>query len=200
MLGRPVKGTATIAVFPKYKSGYLQPIFSEPYRQVVDISGKVDVEIPVAKELNLLDDYSKDVVFDVVVEEELTRRRQNNTATTTLYKFPYKLELVKTADAFKPGMSYTAYLKLSYQDGRPVIDDLNPVSVKAGFGPDTTRYETTEHRVSSDGIIRLGYVAPVDPSLQVFGIEATYRSMSQWFSTVPRSVSSDNKYIQVSQN
>ena len=54
-LGRPVKGTATIAVFPKYKSGYLQPIFKEPYRQVIDISGKVDVEIPVARDQKLLD-------------------------------------------------------------------------------------------------------------------------------------------------
>ena len=184
-------------MFPKYKSGYLQPIFKEPYRQVIDISGKVDVEIPVARDLKLLDDYSKDVVFDVVVEEEKTGRRQNNTATTTLYKFPYKLELVKTADAFKPGMPYTCYLKLSYQDGKPVFDDLNPVSVKAGFGPDPSRYETSEYRISADGIIRLAYIAPEDPSLQVLGIEATYRDLSQWFSTVPRSVSSDNKYIQV---
>lgn len=57
VLGRPVKGTATIAAFPKYKSGYLQPIFQDPHRQVVDISGKVDVEIPVARDLQLLDDY-----------------------------------------------------------------------------------------------------------------------------------------------
>ena len=33
-LGRPVHGTATVAVYPRYKSGYLQPIFSEPLRQV----------------------------------------------------------------------------------------------------------------------------------------------------------------------
>ena len=110
-----MKGTATIAAFPKYKSGYLQPIFQDPHRQVVDISGKVDVEIPVARDLQLLDDYRQEIVFDVVVEEELTGRRQNNTATTTLYKYPYKLELVKTADAWKPGMPYTCYLKLSYQ-------------------------------------------------------------------------------------
>ena len=64
-------------------------------------------------------------------------------------------------------MPYTCYLKLSYQDGRPVFDDLNPVSVKAGFGPDTNSYETAEYPITSDGIIRLAYVAPEDPSLQV---------------------------------
>ena len=31
--GGPVSGEATIAVFPRYKSSYLQPIFSEPVRR-----------------------------------------------------------------------------------------------------------------------------------------------------------------------
>jgi len=195
-LGRPVKGTATVAVFPRYKSGYLQPIFSEPLRQVIDISGKVDVEFKLAKELKLSDEYSKEIVFDVVVEEDKTQRRQNNTNSLTLYKYPYKLELVKTADAFKPGMPYTCFLKLSYQDGKPVMDDLNPVSVKSGFGADTESYEATEYPIPENGIIRLAFVAPKDPSVQVLGIEAKYRDLSQWFSTVPRSESSTGLFIQ----
>ena len=186
-----------MAVFPRYKSGYLQPIFSEPLRQVIDISGKVDVEFNLAEELNLSDDYSKDVVFDVIVEEDKTQRRQNISAVTTLYKYPYKLELIKTADAFKPGMPYTCYLKLSNQDGEPVVDDVNKVFVKAGFGPDTSQYETSEYSVSRDGIIRLAFVPPEDPRQTVLGIEAMYGDLSQWFSTIPRSTSSDNKFIQV---
>ena len=71
------------------------------------------------------------------------------------------------------------------------------MSVKAGFGPDPSLYETSQYPISSNGIIRLAFVAPEDPGVQVLGIEATYRDLSQWFSTVPRSVSSDNKYIQV---
>ena len=164
---------------------------------MVAISGKLDLEFNLAEELNLSDDYSKDIVFDVIVEEDKTQRRQNITAVTTLYKHPYKLELVKTADAWKPGMPYTCYLKLAYQDGRPVLDDLNPVSVKAGFGADTSQYARTEYKVSHDGIIRLAFVPPEDPGLTVLGIEATYKDLSQWFSTIPRSTSSDNKFIQV---
>ena len=164
---------------------------------MVDISGSVDVEFDLAKELGLSDEYAREVVFDVRVKEDLTERIQNNTASVVLYKYEYKMELVKTADAFKPGMPYTCYLKLAYQDGRPVQDDLNPVSVKAGFGPDTSLYATTEYRVSHDGIIRLAFVPPEDPGLTVLGIEATYKDLSQWFSTIPRSTSSDNKYIQV---
>ena len=160
--------------------------------QVVDISGKVDLEFQLAEELNLSDDYSKEIVFEVVVEEEKTQRRQNNTASLTLYKHPYKLELVRTADAFKPGMPYTAFLKLAHQDGRPVLDDLNPVSwcwtwlvfglsyyrvilqvsVKAGFGSDPSQYEATEYQVPANGIVRLAFVAPEDPALAILGIEA----------------------------
>ena len=91
-LGRPVKGQATIAVYPRSKSGSLQPIFSEPLRQVIDISGKVDVEFELAKELRLTDDYAKEIVFDVVVEEEKTQRRQNNSNSLT---FSETKDLVK---------------------------------------------------------------------------------------------------------
>ena len=195
-LGRPVKGQATIAIYPRSKSGSLQPIFSEPLRQVVDISGKVDVEFDLAKELKLGDDYAKEIVFDVVVEEDKTQRRQNNTNSLTLFKYPFKLELVKTADAYKPGMPYTAFLKLSNQDGTPVRDDLNPVSVKSGFGDNTDLYESSEYPVPFDGIIRLAFVAPLDPGVQVLGIEAKYKDLSQWFSTVQRSESNSNFFIQ----
>ena len=66
-------------------------------------------------------------------------------------------ELVKTADAYKPGMPYTAFLKLTYQDGTPVKDDLNPVSVKQGFGENTDLYESVEYPITPDGIIRLAF-------------------------------------------
>ena len=71
------------------------------------------------------------------------------------------------------------------------------MSVKAGFGPNPSLYETSRCPVSSNGIIRVTFVAPAGPRVQVLGIEATYHDFSQWSSTVPRSVSSDNKYLQV---
>ena len=50
------------------RSSYLQPIFSDPVRRVIDIDGKVDVTFDnIAKELNLNDDFAREVVFDVQV-------------------------------------------------------------------------------------------------------------------------------------
>ena len=40
---------------------------------------------------------------------------QNATAVFSMFRNDYKLQLVKTADAFRPGMPYTAYLKVAHQ-------------------------------------------------------------------------------------
>ena len=66
---------------------------------------------------------------------------------------------------------------LCFQDGRPIWDGLNPVSVKAGFGPDPSLYETSRYPVSSNDIIRLAFVAPKGPRVQVLGIEAAYHDL-----------------------
>jgi CD109 antigen len=192
--GGPVKGEATISVFPKYKSSYLQPIFSEPLRKVVDISGSVDVEFDLAKELGLSDEYTREVVFDVHVKEDLTERIQNNTASVVLHKYDYKMELVKTADAFKPGMPYTLYLKVSKQDDTPIADDFNLLSVKWGYTYNTDDYEVTEYKIPQDGIVELQFKPPKDA--EVFGIEGTYKQLTQWFSTIPRANSRSENYVQ----
>ncbi len=196
--GGPVKGEATVTIFPKYKSSYLQPIFSDPFRRVVDIDGTAEIKVNVAKELNLSDDYAREIVFDVQVKEELTERIQNNTASLLMYKYPYKLELVKTADAFKPGMPYVAYLKVATQDDKPVQDDLNEVSVNWGFSADTSAYNVTSHSIPSDGVIELSFDSPTSPLNDLLGIEATYKDLTQWFSTIPRAVSPSNNFIQTS--
>ncbi len=43
----------------------------------------------------------------------------------------------------------------TFQDDRPINDDLNVVSVKWGFGQDTSKYNNTEYSIPDDGIIKL---------------------------------------------
>ncbi len=193
--GGPVKGEATVSIFPKYKSSYLQPIFSDPFRRVVAIDGTGEIRVDVAKELQLSDDYAREIVFDVQVKEEMTDRIQNNTASMFLYKYPYKLELVKTADAFKPGMPYVAYLKVATQDDRPVQDDLNQVTVRWGFSSIIEDYNVTTYPVPEDGIIQLAFESPTSLLADLFGIEATYKDLVQWFSTIPRALSPSDNYV-----
>ena len=103
-------------MFPRYKTSNVQPLFSEPLRRVVDIAGYVDIEFDkLASELLLTEDYARQVVFDVKVKEADTGRIENNTAVYTMFKYRHKLQLVKTAEAFKPGIPYVAYLKVNAQ-------------------------------------------------------------------------------------
>ena len=131
-------------------------LFLAQVRRVVDIAGQVDVEFDkLASELSLTEDFARQVVFDVKVKEADTGRIENNTALYTMFKYNHKLQLVKTAEAFKPGMPYIAYLKVAYQDDTPVVDDLNQVAVRWGFHHDTSSYTTSTYSIPPDGIIEL---------------------------------------------
>ena len=195
--GGPVTGEATFAVFPRYKSSYLQPIFTEPVRRVVAIAGQIDVEFKdLAKDLALNQDYARQIVFDVQVKESNTERIENNTAVYTMFKYKHKLQLVKTADAFKPGMPYKAYLKVALQDDTPVQDDLNEVAVKWGFHHDPTNYNTTNYQIPDDGVIELIFYPPANLAPgSVLGIEAEYNGNIQWFSSIPSAVARSRNYM-----
>ena len=104
--------------------------------------------------------------------------------------------MVKTSEAFKPGLTYTVFLKVAYQDDTPVQDDLNLVSVRWGFGSDPSAYNTTEYAIPEDGIIELRFLPPDEGQADLLGIEATYKELVQWFSTVPVARSRSGKFLQ----
>ena len=173
-------------------------MFLEPVRRVVDIAGEIDVEFKnLAKDLILNQDYARQIVFDVQVKEANTERIENNTAVYSMYKYDHKLQLVKTADAFKPGMPYIAYLKVAKPDDSPIQDQTNAVAVKWGFNYDTENYNTTTYVIPEDGIIHLVFDPPANLAAgSVLGIEATYKDNTQWFSSIPGAKSRSRNYLQ----
>uniref|UniRef100_A0A1Y9H2W1 CD109 antigen n=1 Tax=Anopheles dirus TaxID=7168 RepID=A0A1Y9H2W1_9DIPT len=129
--GKPVKGEATVSASPEFRFHYVQPFAKDVItRKVIPIDGKGSVEFDLREELHLEGDYTRNIVIEAVVEEELTGRKQNSSAKITIHDRRYKMELVKSDDNFKPGLPYTARLKVTYQDGAPVQDQTNPVEVK----------------------------------------------------------------------
>ncbi|XP_054284946.1 CD109 antigen-like isoform X2 [Macrosteles quadrilineatus] len=193
--GKQVKGEATISAYPAYFSSVLQPIFTAPVRKVVNIDGKAVVEFDIVKELRLTDEYERAVQFDVAVEEALTGRRQNASAQVMLHKHKYKLELIKTSAYFKPGLKYTAFIKLTHHDGSPVQDRTNPVKVRWGFSYDQDSYNETEYMLNNSGLIELIFYPPVN-NVTNLGIEAQYLDVKEWFSTVSAAMSPSNTFIQ----
>nr|XP_018897644.1 PREDICTED: CD109 antigen-like isoform X2 [Bemisia tabaci] len=195
--GKPVKGEATITAYPTIYSGVIQPIFSNPVRKVVPIDGKAVVEFDIVKELRLTDDYERSVQFDVAVEEALTGRRQNNSAQTLMHKHKYKMELVRTSEYFKPGLKYSAFIKVAHHDGSPVNDDNNMVKVRHGFSYNTDEYTESKHKLDRNGVVELTFYPPAQ-NVSSLGIEADYLDLKEWFSTVSASISPSNTFIQAS--
>lgn len=110
--GKKVKGDATVTVYPTIFSGVIQPIFQNPVRKVLPIEGALTVNFDIEKELQLSDEYERTVIVDVRIEEALTGRIQNNSVEVQLHKYDYKVEIVKTADYYKPGLKYVAYVRI----------------------------------------------------------------------------------------
>lgn len=104
--GRPVKGEATISVFPKIY-GSFQPLISNLItRKVIQIDGKGTVEFDIKDELNFNQNYAQEIQIEAVVEEELTGRKQNTTYEVTLHKSKYRIDMQKSSPHYKPGLPF----------------------------------------------------------------------------------------------
>ncbi|XP_073987023.1 CD109 antigen-like isoform X2 [Rhodnius prolixus] len=192
--GRPVKGEATISVAPSYVSDILQPIFMQPVIKTIPIDGKAVVEFDIVKEIKLNQDFERLIVFDVTVKEELTGRKQNTTAEMWVHKHKYKMDLIKTSQYFKPGLKFTAYIKLAHYDGTPVSDQTNPLKVKSGYSYESSEYIESHYKIPPTGVVELTFYPP--KNISVLGIEAEYLDIKEWFSTVNAAVSPSDTFIQ----
>ncbi|KAK4880764.1 hypothetical protein RN001_008910 [Aquatica leii] len=196
--GKKVKGNATVTVYPTIYSGVIQPIFQTPVRKVVPIEGSATVDFDIANELNLGDEYERTVVVDVTIEESLTGRRQNNSVEVHLHKYDHKMELIKTADYYKPGLKYTAYIKVSKHDGSPLLPDRNVVKVRHGYSQIDEEYSQTSYQLNKDGIIKLDIYTPQNFTNETaLRIESEYMDLKERMPPVPAAVSPSKTYLQV---
>uniref|UniRef100_A0A182SSJ6 A2M_N_2 domain-containing protein n=1 Tax=Anopheles maculatus TaxID=74869 RepID=A0A182SSJ6_9DIPT len=160
-------------------------------RKVVPIDGKGSVEFDLREELRLEGDYTRNIIIEAVVEEELTGRKQNASAKVAIYDRRYKMELVKSDDNFKPGLPYTAWLKVTYQDGAPVQDQTNPVEVKQ------STYESTQfvrnYTLDQNGMAKLDIHTDVNSSY--INIVGVYLGQEFYLSGISKADSDVDSYI-----
>ncbi|XP_063973145.1 CD109 antigen-like isoform X2 [Diachasmimorpha longicaudata] len=198
--GKPVKGEATITAYPDIFSGVLQPIFTPPVRKVLPIDGKVTVDFDIATELKLSDEYERPIEIEATVEEALTGRRQNVSTQMTLHKHKYKMELIKTSEYYKPGLKYTAYIKITHHDGSPVRDRTNAVIISYGYTFNQSAYTNITRMLDDNGMIQLDFYPPkkMDPEdvASPLNIEAEYLNLHEWFPATNQAMSPSGSYIQ----
>ncbi|RZC42764.1 CD109 antigen [Asbolus verrucosus] len=197
--GKKVKGEATVTVYPTIFSGVIQPIFQNPIRKVFPIEGSATVEFDIAKELKLSDEYERVVMIDVTVEEASTGRRQNNSMEVHLHKYKYRMDLIKTADYFKPGLKYIAFVKVSNHDGTPLKTDQKEITVRHGYSRADEVYVEEKHKLDRNQVVKLEYYTPVNvTNTTALRIEAEYLGLKERISPIPAAVSYSNTFLQVS--
>ncbi|XP_011502894.1 PREDICTED: CD109 antigen-like [Ceratosolen solmsi marchali] len=198
--GKPVKGEATITAFPDIYSPVLQPVYQSPIRKIIKIEGKATVDFDIINDLRVTDDdYRRPVVIEVAVEEAVTGRRQNNSMQITLHKHKYTMDLLRTAEYYKPGMKYTAFLKVAYHDGSPVIDNTNPVHISYGYTYDHENLYNMTKMLDRNGMIELNFHPPTlvpDHIFRPLRIEAQYLNLHEWFPSTNPASSRSEVYIQ----
>ncbi|XP_076663393.1 CD109 antigen isoform X2 [Andrena cerasifolii] len=195
--GKPVKGEATVTAYPDIFSGVIQPIYQQPIRKVIPIDGKVTIDFDIHSELKLTDEYKRLVMIDVAVEESLTGRRQNTSMQITLHKHKYTMDLIKSSEYYKPGLKYTAFIKLTYHDGTPVRDTKNPVTVMYGYTYQSANSNITR-MLDGNGMVQLDFYPPKNGNNISFplNIEAQYLNLHELFPSTNQAMSRNNEYIQ----
>ncbi|KAJ9580500.1 hypothetical protein L9F63_024322, partial [Diploptera punctata] len=192
--GKAVEGEVTATV----NSGSLQPISLIPVSKVVHIDGKVAIDFDIAKDLRLNDQYDGSLEIQVVVEEALTGRKQNTTFEVSLHKFNYKLEIINSAEYFKPGLMHTVHIQVSHYDGSPVQDQKNPVIVKYGFSFNFGEnvYKEEEYTLSTDGLVEVNIYPPTNSNETALTVSAKYLDLDEVTTYISPILSPSNTFIQ----
>ncbi|XP_059619137.1 CD109 antigen-like isoform X4 [Phlebotomus argentipes] len=202
--GKPVKGEATISVYPRFFGSY-QPFVSDLIsRKVSKIDGKTSVEFDIQDELKFKEDWQRDITVEAVVEEELTNRKQNTSKTVTLYRTRYEVELIKSSDRFKAGLPFTVRVKVANRDGSPVTDKNNPVYLRQ-----TNNFYSAEDGYKSNSVNSTVYLdengmgkVNLDIPVNVSNIDmvATYLDTEGYLGYTPSVSSDSNTFLKTTIN
>uniref|UniRef100_A0A182VJD2 TEP1-F n=1 Tax=Anopheles merus TaxID=30066 RepID=A0A182VJD2_ANOME len=140
--GQPVRGVATVEL-------YLEDDKLDQ-RRVVRVYGATQLELPFNEHLSVYDD-SQDVRVHVAFTQDETNRTIYKEQRITVYKLPYRVELVKEQPEFRAKVPFDCQLRVRYQDGTPAKGAAFEVKVEGAY--------TTDRRVAytSDavGVIKL---------------------------------------------
>lgn len=171
--GKLVKGEVTVSAYPTLYVGSLQP-FSQNIiqRKVLPIDGKASVEFDIKKELDLQDEYERDIIIEAVVEETLTGRKQNSTSTVTLHKSKYVVDFVTEYSYYKPGLPYNGFVKVSTHGGVPIQDKVNKVVLKYKYTYDDQT--ENEEKISLDDNGMAKFSINIEPNATYFSLTAVY--------------------------
>uniref|UniRef100_A0A4Y0BF41 TEP1-F n=1 Tax=Anopheles funestus TaxID=62324 RepID=A0A4Y0BF41_ANOFN len=161
--GKPVKGHVKVEL-------YLEDDMLDQVKEF-EMSGMGQVKLRFNKELQFQNfNEQQDVTVKTTFVEQGTNRTVVKESQITVYKYPYRVELIKESPQFRPGLPFKCTLQFRYHDGTPVKGVTGNVE-EAEIG-----YETN---VTSDdeGLIKL----ELNPSDNIEKMYITFSSKDELF-------------------
>ncbi|CAM6001992.1 unnamed protein product, partial [Sphagnum balticum] len=199
--GKPVKGEVTLTVQPKIRYNMLAVRPLEQFQTKTAIDGSVDIPVNIIRDLNLKSDFfEREIEFFALVEEGLTGRKYNKSSTIKIFDKETKVELIKTSKTFKPGLKYTCFLKVAYQDDTPVEDNGQPLLLRYGFSYNFENWTEIMRSVPVKGMIKIDIFPPKSKDVFVLGMRAEYKGQTYYLESVESAQSPSNNFIQVIKN
>ncbi|GBM39099.1 CD109 antigen [Araneus ventricosus] len=195
--GKPVKGHVKLMVKPSLRFGYLSN--EKPSVTEAEIDGSIDIPMNLVRDLNLKEE-TLTLEIDVVaeVEEYLTKRKYNTSSVIKMYDRDIKVELVKSSESYKPGLKYTAHLKVCYQDGTPVVvTNGDQIVLKYGYTYDDREWESRRIAVPSNGLVNVDFYPPVNANASALSMSAEFRGFEYHLENIETAMSPSNSFIQV---
>lgn len=201
--GKPVKGEVTLTVQPRIRHSTIlfRPLEQFQSKLRMGDEGSVDIPVNIVRDLNLKSDFfEREIEFFALVEEGLTGRKYNKSAVMKIFHKEVKVDLIKTSKTFKPGLKYTGFLRVAYQDDKPVDDHGPPITLRYGYSYNDEAWNNTIEAVPSKGLVRIDLYPPRVVSgdrVFVIGFRAEYRGQTYYLENIDSAQSPSDNFLQV---
>ncbi|PIK40231.1 hypothetical protein BSL78_22928 [Apostichopus japonicus] len=157
--GKPLKGTADVSI----QFNYNDPSITRSVQLdgTADISLSQDEIFKLFRSFNTWSDEIYDgteIIVSATVTEELTGLTQDATAAVSYYQKPIKVDALPiSSSVFKPGLTYTAYLLVTHQDGSMLTAkerrDSLVVAFKEAINYEEQSWVRTAYSIPESGIV-----------------------------------------------
>ncbi|KAK3100069.1 hypothetical protein FSP39_014251 [Pinctada imbricata] len=212
--GKPVQGKVHLRVrMERWYRPYNYKGAEPMVEQSLSIDGDVKFSLPldVIKNANHYMN-GRDLIVEANVTESLTNITLNGSSQLTYHNDAEKIEFLKSnPNTFKPGLTYTAYVKISQQDDTPITGAKTQLSMATSvtyelpepsttplyyFGPRTKNYNLPAQTftVPDTGVVPVQITIP-DNATNI-NLHATYGKISAYRS-LQKSYSPSNSYVQL---
>jgi CD109 antigen len=186
--GKPIKGNAKATVYKLSWLGDRKPGLAL-LTKTVPIDGQQVVEFDMKKELLLIKEVKTFLQIDVSVEEELTGRKLEASTTTTVGNKVHHIEFLD-AEKFKPGLPYTVVMQVECQNGDPLENAEDFLTVEYIF--DQIKVAPISYQIGKLGLVTA--IVNVPEAAQELKIQAKYLE-AQISENVEKEYSKSGHYI-----